>query len=148
MRSVQDVLDWLHRQVAHPSQNWDHMCLSSARQAWGLPVLAASAKLWWAKVPDSHKHHTHVDDVPAGAMCYSPMGSSRFGHAWIAGRNEAGFSVDFKRRGKIDRVPLAMTPWTGDTKVWWTDWDTAHHRKLPLYADPRNHARWPKRTDH
>jgi hypothetical protein len=143
---VQDVLDWLHHQIKHPSQDWDHMCLSSARQAWDLPVLANSAKNWWARIPADRRHHTTVENVPAGAMCYSPMGNSQYGHAWIAGRNGTGFSVDFRRKGHIDRVPLNMRAWTHDDKVWWTDY-VPGHGSLPLYRDPRNHAKWPNRKD-
>lgn len=144
-KSVQDVLDWLDHQIDHPKQDWDHMCLSMTRQAWGLPVLAPSAKQWWAKVPDKYKKHTKPENVPAGAMCYG-LPNSTYGHAWIAGRGGKGFSVDYRRKGRVDRVPLALPAWTHDEKVWWTNF-VPGHGFLPLYKDPRNHAKWPKRTD-
>jgi hypothetical protein len=116
--SVHDALEWLRHESAHPSRDWSAMCLSSARQAWGLPVLAHDARAWWARVPDRFRHHTLPKDVPAGAFCYANIGS--WGHAWIAGHHGNGFTVDYRRRGFIDRAPMNLPAWTHDSKVWWT----------------------------
>lgn len=117
--SVHDVLTWLAHQSQHPERNWAGLCLRSAREAWGLPVLAPSARDWWGHVVVNHRHHSLPKDVPAGAMCYANIG--RYGHAWIAGHNGLGWTVDYRRRGWIDRAPMALSAWTHDSKVWWTD---------------------------
>lgn len=119
-RSPQAAIDWAANQITHPTQGWQGLCISSVRSAWGTPPWAGSARLWWDKVPAAHKHHTPVKDVPPGAACYAPLG--KWGHCWLAGHNGTGFSTDIKRRGHIDRTQLAITPWTHDTKVWWSDW--------------------------
>ena len=120
--NVHDVIGWLHSEVHNPSQNWQAMCLRSARMAWGLPVIAPSARTWWAKVPEKHRHHAEAaTDVPAGAMCYAPLG--HWGHAWIMGHHGHAFSTDYHRRGRIDWVKHgALSHWTHTNKVWWTDW--------------------------
>lgn len=143
-RSVQAALDWMAHEMQHRSQDWSGMCLRSARSAWGLPVLAPSARDWWARVPASHRHHTDVDQVPAGAMCYAPLG--HYGHAWIAARGGQGFSTDYRRHGQIDRAPMNLPAWTHDQRVWWTNW-VPGAGPLPLYRDERNHERFPHRRD-
>lgn len=143
-KSVQDALDWMDHQIDHPSQDWANRCQQSSREAWGLPAWGASAKIAWAKVPESHRHHDLPKDVPAGSLCFGMMNTT-YGHAWIAGRGGTGFSVDYRRKHHIDRAPMNLPAWTHDDKVWWTNWTP--YGVLPLYADPRNHAKWPDRKD-
>lgn len=133
--SVQDALDWCRDQITHPTQNWDHQCMSMSRQAWGQAPWATSANRAWARVPSKHRHHTHFSKVPAGVICFG-LFDTTWGHAWISGRADAGFSVDYRRDGRIDRVPVNLPAWTGDEKVWWTDWSP--FGMLPIWEDPRN----------
>ena len=139
-RKVQDVLDWCDRQITKPSQGWDHLCMSMARQAWGQPAWAPSARLAWGRVPSKHRHYTTPDKVPAGAICFGLL-STTYGHAWIAGRDGVGFTVDYRRRNNIDRAPMNLPAWTRDNEVWWTDWSP--FGLLPLWDDPRNAAKFP-----
>lgn len=136
---VQDALDWLDHQITHPTQSWQGLCMSSARQAWGQPPWAASANKAWARVPLKYRHYTAVKDVPAGAVCFG-LFNHTFGHAWIAGRGRGdkriGFSVDYRRKGFIDRAPLSLPAWTHDQKVHWTAWSPTGF--LPLWKDARN----------
>ena len=122
MRHSQEAIDWMIHQIDHPSQpTWAHLCQSSVRQALGLPAWAASAKIAHSKTPKKELHHTAVGDVPPGSICYGLL-NTKSGHAWLSGHKGFGFSVDYKRRGKIDRVPLALPAWTHDEKVLWTRW--------------------------
>lgn len=131
MRSDYDeVRHWLAAQEREPSQNWQGLCLKAARTAWGLPVVAPSAREWWAKVPEDQRHHAHAaTDVPAGAMCYAPLG--RYGHVWVMVRDGHAYSTDYFRRGRIDFVrDGALQHWTGTERVWWTAWSPQGH--LPV----------------
>ena len=150
--SVQDVLDWCDRQIDHPTpppgeDDWDHLCMAMARTAWGQSPWATSARLAYARVPKRRLYVTAADQVPAGAICFGLLNTVS-GHAWIAGRRApagpVGFTVDYRRRGHIDRAPLALPAWTGTQKVTWTDWSP--FGRLPLYQDPRNAARFPDRV--
>ena len=133
--SVQEALDWCREEVANPSRNWDHKCLMMARSAWGQQPWAYSANLAWARVPEAHRHYTHFSKVPAGAVCFG-LFNSKWGHAWISARGDAGFSVDYKARGRIDRAPVNLPSWTGSDMVHWTDWSP--FGMLPIWEDARN----------
>jgi hypothetical protein len=127
---VKAVMEWERAQVQHPSRNWRGLCLRSAREAWGLPVLAPSARSWWALIPPTRRYHTPPTEVPAGAMCYADIG--HYGHAWIMGHNGTAFSTDYFRSGHIDHVrDGALQRWTHDPKVFWTGYVPGHGR-LPL----------------
>jgi hypothetical protein len=120
-KNVSEVIAWLDHQVKHPTQNWQHMCMSSARQAWGQAPWAPSARLAYARVPKNRLHRSLPKDVPAGAVCFGLLNTT-YGHAWISAGNGMGYSVDYKRRGQIDKVPVNLPGWTKDPKVTWTDW--------------------------
>ncbi len=141
---VQDALDWEASQVAHPTQNWQGLCMSSARNAWGQAPWAASAKIAYGRIPTKYIHYTTPDKVPAGAVCFGLL-DTKYGHAWIAGRGPAnarvGFSTDYRRRGYIDRAPLNLPAWTHDKKVRWTAWSP--YGFLPLWKDPKNQKNVP-----
>jgi hypothetical protein len=113
--------------------------------AWGLPVLAPSARDWWARIPEGHRHHTTPEQTPAGAMCFANIG--RYGHAWIAGRGGQGWTTDYRRHGQIDRAVMNLPNWTHDSRVWWTNFVPGSRDILPLYRDARNHERFPHRRD-
>lgn len=134
-KHVQDVLDWCRHEIEHPSQNWALQCMHMARAAWNQPPWAISANKAWARVPRVHRHHTHFSKVPAGAICFG-LFNSTYGHAWISARGDAGFTVDYRVRGRISRAPVNLPAWTGSDMVWWTDWSP--YGMLPLWDDPRN----------
>ena len=134
MRTTHDVAEWCRNQVKNPTQDWQGLCLSFTRQAWGLPVIAPNAKAAWQLIPHKHRHHTPVDEVPFGAPCFDPR-LGRYGHAWVAAAehngHRLGWSTDYKRRGRVDYAPLALERWTHDDRVLWADW-LPHIGRLPL----------------
>lgn len=119
-KDVNEVLAWCEKQRRESKGGRKGLCQQMSREAWGLPAWAPSANKAWALIPPEHRHHTPVSEVPPGALCFG-LFSHTYGHAWIAGRNGHGYSIDYKRSGQVDRVPLNLPHWTGDTKVWWTD---------------------------
>jgi len=129
--SVHDVLDWLRGEVKHPSRNWQHLCQQSARSAWGLAAYAPSARKAWEMTPERYRHYTPAHLVPPGAICYGLLNTT-YGHAWIAGHNGMGFAVDYRTRGRIDRVPLALPAWTHDHRVHWVDHVPVNGKWTPL----------------
>lgn len=137
---VQDVLDWCDDEVDHPSMWLKGLCLRMTRMAWLMPVIAPNARTWWDRVPRDHRHHDFGDHVLAGAMLYAPLGT--FGHAWIAGRDGIGFTIDYRRAGRVDRAPMNLPDWTHDARVWWTDFDVSKAARLPLMRDPLNKAKF------
>jgi hypothetical protein len=138
-KHVQDAIDWMKAESVKPSRDWKNMCQSSARSAWGLAPWGESAKIAWGKVPQKHRHHDLPENVPAGALCFGMM-DTKYGHAWIAGRNGNGFSTDYKRMHNIDRAPMNLPAWTKDQKVWWTAWTP--FGMLPLDKDEKNVAKF------
>lgn len=134
-KSVQDALDFCRKELEHPSQSWAMRCMQFSRMAWNQPPWAISAKLAWARVPARHRHHTHFSKVPAGVICFGLL-NTHYGHAWISGRGDAGFSNDYQTRGRICRAPVNLPKWTGSQMVWWTDWSP--FGMLPIWKDPRN----------
>jgi hypothetical protein len=141
---VQDALDWLDGQIDHPTptppnKTWYHLCMSMARRAWDQLPWGLSANIAWNRVPKKYRHHTTPDKVPAGAFCFGLFNTTS-GHCWIAGRGtldkRIGFTVDYKRKGHVDRAPLNLPAWTRDEKVWWTAWTPFGF--LKLWKDPYN----------
>jgi hypothetical protein len=120
-KHASDAVTWLAHEAAHPTANRAGLCLQTSRLAWGLPVMAPSANALWAKVPAHERHHTPIKDVPRGAFCFG-LFTHKFGHVWVADQHGYGYSIDYKRHGRVDRVPLNLPSWTHDAKVFWTDW--------------------------
>jgi hypothetical protein len=129
--SSKDVIAWLNTQAGPKGKPvWRALCLKSSRMAWNLPVLAPDANAWWRSVAHKHRHETLPKDVPAGAMCYAPIG--KWGHAFIADGHGGCYSTDFYRRGRIDHVKDgALTAWTHRKTVLWTD-HTPDGHPLPV----------------
>lgn len=142
VHSGQQAIHWFAKQVDHPTQDWTHKCQSSVRQSLGLPAWAASARIAYERTPKNELHHVkHWQEVPPGAIMYG-LTSTKYGHAWLAGHHGNGFSIDYKRRGKIDRVPLLLPAWTHDKGVYWTSWTPFGHVKLDV-----DDAWWPHYHD-
>jgi hypothetical protein len=128
MRNVEQALAWLEKESKTPSQSWKGLCQSSARSCYGMPAWAPSAKDAWAAVGSKYKHEiTRYDDkewwasIPAGAIIYSVPSNSKYGHAWVAAGDMAGWSVDYKRSGFIDLVDVRLKGWNSyyqATKGW------------------------------
>jgi hypothetical protein len=139
MHSVETTLEWCRDEVAHRSRDWTHDCMMMTRTALGQAPWAYSARLAYYRIPLKHRHYTLAKNVPAGAACFGLL-NTHWGHAWIAGRGapdaRVGFSVDYRRRGYIDRAPISLPSWTKDSKVRWTDWSP--YGMLPLWEDPWN----------
>lgn len=152
-KRVQPVLDWLDHQIDHPhhptppspADSWLRLCMMMSRSAWDQSPWATSANLAWNRVPAKYRHHTRPNQVPAGAICFG-LFNSRSGHAWVAGRGtmdrRIGFTVDYRRSGRIDRAPLNLPNWTHDTLVWWTGWSP--FCLLPLWDDDYNERHFKK----
>jgi hypothetical protein len=142
---VQKVIDWCADQIHDPSQSWFRRCMQMSRTAWLQPSWGYSAKIAYYKIPAKHRHYTLAKNVPAGAVCFGLLHTT-YGHAWIAGRGapdaRVGFSVDYRRRGQIDRAPLSLPAWTNDSKVRWTDWSP--FGMLPLWDDEWNRKNIPR----
>ena len=56
MRSVKKQQEWAKGQINNPSQNWDGMCQSFARQSYGMGGFGSSATIAWGNVSDKYKH--------------------------------------------------------------------------------------------
>jgi hypothetical protein len=129
-KHVEKVIEWERNEVENGSARWKGLCLKHARTAWNLPVQAPSAVEFFRQVPHSHLFYVNYKDVPMGAIILDPH-LSRWGHAWIAGASDHGFSSDYLRSGHIDRVPLHLPRWrNGNVKVHFTDW--SHQGLLPI----------------
>ena len=117
MKSIKQQQEWCADQVDHPTQSWDNLCQSFARQSLGMGAYGSSAKVAWGNVKDKYKVKITKPsdkgwwaDVPQGALLYSTHGTS--GHAWVAMGNSKAFSNDYKRKGKIDVVPVDIPGWS------------------------------------
>jgi len=116
MRSVKKQQEWAKGQINNPSQSWDGMCQSFSRQSYGMGGFGSSATIAWGNVSSKYKHEiTKYSDkewwaaVPQGAILYSTSGT--YGHAWLACGDGAAYSNDYKRKGKIDKVPIDLPGW-------------------------------------
>ena len=117
MRSIKQQQEWCANQVDHPTQSWDNLCQSFARQSLGMGAYGSSAKVAWGNVKEKYKvpitkpsDKGWWSDVPMGALLYSTHGTS--GHAWVAMGNSKAYSNDYKRKGKIDVVPVDIPGWS------------------------------------
>ena len=130
MRDVEGALKWLEKESKTPSQSWKGLCQSSARSCYGMPAWAPSAKDAWAAVGSKYKHPiTRYDDkewwasIPAGAIIYSIPSNSKYGHAWVAAGDMAGWTVDYVRSGFIDLADVRLKGWNSyyQATVGWID---------------------------
>ena len=122
MRSIKKQQEWAKGQIKNPSQSWDGMCQSFARQSYGMGGFGGSATIAYGNVSDKYKHKiTKYNDkewwssIPQGALIYSDSG--KYGHAWIAAGDGAAYSNDYKRKGKIDKVPVDLPGWSNVKKA-------------------------------
>lgn len=136
-RSGDEAVEWMIHQINHPTQDWRAKCQSSVRQALGLPAWAPSARIAFEHTPHKELHPVHAHThVPKGAIVYG-LTDHTYGHAWLAGghnhqgaEHQHAFSVDYRRRGQIDRVPLMLPHWTHNKGIWFTTWTPFGHIKV------------------
>ena len=123
MKNVEKALAWMKSESKNPSKSWKCLCQSSCRTAYGMPAFGSSAKQAWSNVPNKYKTKiTNYQDnewwasVPSGAILYSTAGT--YGHAWMCqDAGESAWSVDYKRSGKIDEVPIKIKGWSSYYKA-------------------------------
>ena len=133
-RTVSAAMHWAahneHRDPANGT-SWAGHCLASARQMYGLPVLASSAAIlahraeaeWGRKFLHQATHHDVREagwwrDIPRGAFLLSDYG--HYGHAWVASKTHA-WSTDYTRRGELLLAPRNLPRWSsisGSTVGW------------------------------
>jgi hypothetical protein len=141
-KSGAEAIRWFHHQIDHPSKDWTHLCQSSVRTSLGLPAWSPSARKAFEATPDREVHRVHHwQEVPPGAIMYGLLDHT-YGHAWLAGHKGHGFSIDYKRRGKIDRVPLLLPHWTHNQGVYWSTWTPFGHIDVDV-----DDAWWPHYHD-
>lgn len=122
-RDVDEVMKWARDQIKHPTQDWDHLCLSFCRQAYGVPAFAPSAIAAWGLIPRRQKHAGgKPSQAPRGAMLYFAGG--KYGHVMLAAgkkTNDKAISNDYMRKGKIDYCPRTIPRW-GLRYLGWSNW--------------------------
>lgn len=110
-------------QSAHGLPFKSGMCKQRTRLAYGVPsdgsVDAAQA---WARTKHKHPAST-VADAPRGALIWWTGGSQGHGHVGIKAANAAVWSVDIKRPGHWDKVPIEQISrsWPNLRLVGWSE---------------------------
>lgn len=122
-RTGHQAIQWMRDQAHDPSANhWAGLCQSTVRRSLGLPAWAASARIAFERTPDKHLHKvTDPLDVPCGVILYG-LTHTTYGHAWLSAHHGHAFSIDYRTRGRISRVPLLLPAWTHGRDVHWTRW--------------------------
>lgn len=79
------------------------MCLRATRQLYSVPALYGDAATAWAHT----KHRIPLGaNAPAGALVWWTGGSHGHGHVALATGDGHCWSVDIRRPGRFDRVPI------------------------------------------
>jgi hypothetical protein len=79
------------------------MCLRATRQLYGVPALYTDAATAWAHT----RYRVSAEHAPAGALVWWTGGSAGHGHVAILGKDGYCWSVDIRRPGYFDRIPVA-----------------------------------------
>jgi hypothetical protein len=79
------------------------MCLRETRQLYDAPPLYTDAATAWSHTTK----RVGLADAPVGALVWWTGGSNGHGHVAILGKDGYCWSVDIRRRGYFDRVPVA-----------------------------------------
>lgn len=112
-RNVNQVITWSRNQIKDPTQDWNGLCQSHCRQAYGVPAWAGSAIIAWNKIPAAQKTiGGKPSDAPRGSLLYYDIG--KWGHVAIAiGKrtNSSCLSNDYVRRGMIDACSREFPRW-------------------------------------
>lgn len=113
------------KQVAERARAWSQQgkdfgrgyCLKFSRMAAGAPAKAYNANTAWEEAQFKHR----VGTPPRGAFVFWSGG--KHGHVAISDGGGYVWSTDIKRRGKVDRYPIAGIPlkWYGRKLRGWTE---------------------------
>lgn len=97
---------------------WHNLCLKRARTLLGVPAKFGSAIAAWNATAKADRHPG--DHPPRGVPVFWSVG--RFGHVAVSDGGGWCFSTDIKRRGRLDRVPIALIHqrW-GATYLGWSE---------------------------
>lgn len=127
--TVDEVLGWCQDQSTHPSIDWTFHCLAMVGAAWDVTPVGS-----WPNAYDAwtrSDQHPPTENAPAGAPVYWSMwavGSDgvrrNYGHIAVADEVDGlCWSIDIRRHGMIDRVPITeiCTRWGGIYLGWTTD---------------------------
>lgn len=113
--------------VRHQSQHGPSvkpgMCKQQTRIAYAVPSDgSASASEAWSRTRHKHPAAT-VADAPRGALVWWTGGSKGHGHVGIKAGNAYVWSVDIKRPGRWDKVPIEQITrdWPGLRLVGWSE---------------------------
>ena len=128
-RSPADVVAWCANEVANGQPVWEFQCLGMVAQAWDVhPPGWPDAWDSWDRGTNGSRHGPGETAAP-GAPVYWDLWATgkdgvrkRYGHVAVAA-NEPGFcySIDFVRRGRVDRVAIAdISQRWGATYVGWS----------------------------
>ena len=93
-------------------------CHKTCQDAWGLPVMYASAIDAWNHIPAQHRH-TNLDTAPIGAPVFFSGG--QYGHvALMSDKKGILISTDAPTRDYIGEVPVSyFTKKWGKTLLGW-----------------------------
>lgn len=112
-----EAVVWAVRQILHPAKDWTNRCQEFTRRALGVGGGAPSAIAAWRAVAKRDRHPSRTP--PAGVPVYWSGG--KYGHAALSAGDGYVYSTDIKRRGKVDKVPLALIEqrWKGYRYLGW-----------------------------
>lgn len=95
---------WALAQIADPVKNWTGRCQEFTRRSLGIGGGFPSALAAWRGVAKQDRDPSRTP--PPGVPVYWSGG--RYGHAALSAGDGYVYSTDIKRRGKVDKVPLAL----------------------------------------
>jgi hypothetical protein len=97
---------------------WRNLCLKRVRTLLGVPAKYASAILAWRHVAPEDRHDD--PEPPRGVPVFWAIGT--YGHVAVSDGGGWCFSTDIMRRGRLDRVPIALISqrW-GATYLGWSE---------------------------
>lgn len=122
-RTVAQAIADIKAQSAHGLPFKPGMCKQRTRLAYGVPSDgSASASEAWSRTRHRHPAST-VADAPRGALIWWTGGSKGHGHVGIKAGNAYVWSVDIKRPGRWDKVPIEQITrsWPSLRLVGWSE---------------------------
>lgn len=125
VRTIDQAIAWLEAQAAAGTGGWFDHCQRMAREAYGIPGWADTARQAWGKTPVKFRQSGPLASVPRGAFIYYDLGGP--GHVTVATRSEC-FSTDYAARDRIGRAPRDLPNWHAGGKVLgWSTWTPYGH---------------------
>lgn len=104
--SIGRALDGAAREVVRPSRDWSGLCLMFVRTCYhpDIPKRADAAIEAWAAVERTDRHPRATP--PPGVPLFWEIG--KHGHVALSAGQGKCFSIDIRRRGKADLVPIDL----------------------------------------